>query len=82
MIARIGELEAAISADGLTSTSTSRRGLVRLHPGVVEVRQSRVALARVLSDMGCVTIQRTPVKHTAADRRCRLFRAKVFPDRG
>jgi hypothetical protein len=80
LIARIGELEAAISADGLTSTS--RRGLVRLHPGVVEVRQSRVALARVLSDMGCVTIQRTPVKHRAADRRCRLFRAKVLPDRG
>ena len=80
MIARIGELEAAISADGLTSTS--RRGLVRLHPGVVEVRQSRVALTRVLSDMGCVTIQRTPVKQTAADRRCRLFRAKVLPDRG
>ena len=80
MITRIGEREAAISADGLTSTS--RRGLVRLHPGVVEVRQSRVALARVLSDMGCVTIQRTPVKHTAADRRCRLFRAKVLPDRG
>ena len=51
-------------------------------PGVVEARQSRVALARVLSDMGCVTIQRTPVKHTAADRRCRLFRAKVLPDRG
>jgi len=48
LIARIGELEAAISADGLTSTS--KRGLVRLHPGVVEARQSRVALARVLSD--------------------------------
>ena len=37
---------------------------MRLHPGVAEVRQSRVALTRVLSDMGCVTIQRTPVKHT------------------
>jgi len=55
---------------------------VRLHQGVVEVRQSRVALTRVLSDMGCVTIQRTPVKHKAADRRCRLFRAKLLPDRG
>ena len=55
---------------------------MRLHQGVVEVRQSRVALARVLSDMGCVTIQRTPVKQTAADRRCRLFRAKLLPDRG
>ena len=55
---------------------------MRLHPGVVEVRQSRVALTRVLSDMGCVTIQRTPVKPTAADRRCRLFRAKLLPDRG
>ncbi len=74
MIARIGELEAAISADGLTSTS--RRGLVRLHPAVVEVRQSRLALARLPSDMGCVTIQRTPVKHRAADRRCRLSRPK------
>jgi hypothetical protein len=48
LIARIGELEAAISADGLTSTS--KRGLVRLHPVVVEARQSRVALARVRSD--------------------------------
>lgn len=46
---RIGELEAAISADGLTSTS--KGGLVRLHTGVVEARQSRVALARVLSDI-------------------------------
>ena len=80
MIARIGELEAAISADGFDVDVEARSW--RLHPGVVEVRQSRVALARVLSDMGCVTIQRTPVKHTAADRRCRLFRAKVLPDRG
>lgn len=43
---RVCELETAISRDGMTSTSES--GVVRLHPAVGEVRQSRLALTRVL----------------------------------
>jgi hypothetical protein len=65
---RIVELEAAIS-DGLTSTA--KRGLVRLHPGVVEGRQTRVALARVLSEIQMRDDSKNPVKQRAADHRWR-----------
>lgn len=44
---RIAELEEAIVTEGLTTVT--KTGLVRLHPGVAECRQTRAALARVLA---------------------------------
>ena len=64
---RIAELEKAIEVDGLTSTS--KGGLVRLHPGVVEARQTRTALARVLSEIQMRDDSKNPVKQRAADTR-------------
>jgi hypothetical protein len=63
---RIAELEAAIAADGLTS---SKGGLVRLHPGIVDARQTRTALARVLSEIQMRDDSKNPVKQRPADRR-------------
>ncbi|MET0997056.1 MAG: hypothetical protein ABWY20_24650 [Mycobacterium sp.] len=66
---RVAELEAAIAADGLTSTS--KGGLVRLHPAVAEVRQTRSALARVLSGVQMSDGAKDPVKQAAAQARWR-----------
>lgn len=66
---RIVELEAAITAEGLTSVS--KGGLVRLHPAVAEVRQTRAALARVLSGVQLQDDSRDPVKQKAAQSRWR-----------
>ena len=66
---RIAELEAAITAEGLTSVS--KGGLVRLHPAVVEVRQTRTALARVLASIQMQDDSRDPVKQKAAQSRWR-----------
>ena len=66
---RIVELEAAITAEGLTSVS--KGGLVRLHPAVAEVRQTRGVLARVLSGVQMRDDSRDPVKQRAAESRWR-----------
>lgn len=61
---RIAELEAAIEAQGMTSVS--KGGLVRLHPAVAEVRQTRTALARILSGIQMRDEAKDPVKQRAA----------------
>ena len=66
---RIAQLESVISSDGLTSKS--KGGLVRLHPAVVEVRQTRTALARVLAGIQMQDDSRNPVKQKAAQTRWR-----------
>lgn len=46
---RICELERAVSADGVTLLD--RFGATRLHPALPEIRQSRVAVARLLDQI-------------------------------
>jgi hypothetical protein len=70
---RIVQLEAAIAAEGLTSVS--KGGLVRLHPGVAEVRQTRAALARVLANIQMQDDSRDPLKQKAAQSRWRAHNA-------
>lgn len=70
---RIAQLESVISSDGLTSTS--KGGLVRLHPAVVEARQSRTALARVLANIQMQDDSRDPLKQKAAQSRWRAHNA-------
>ena len=52
-------------------TSTSKGGLGRLHPAVAEVRQTRSALARVLSGVQMSDGAKDPVKQAAAQARRR-----------
>lgn len=66
---RVHELEAAIAEAGLTSTS--KGGLVRLHPAVAEARQTRAALARVLAGIQMRDEVKNPAKQKAADTRWR-----------
>ena len=66
---RVVELEAAIAADGLTAKS--KGGVVRLHPAVVEARQTRAALARVLAGIQMRDEVKNPAKQKAADTRWR-----------
>jgi len=66
---RIVELEFAITAEGLTSKS--KGGIVRLHPAVVEARQTRQALAKVLSGVQMADDSKDPVKQKAAQARWR-----------
>jgi hypothetical protein len=63
------ELEDAIAADGLTSVS--RTGVVHLHPAVSEARQTRAALAKVLSGVQMEDSSKNPVKQQAAQKRWR-----------
>ena len=46
---RIVELDAAVKSDGLMLTSSQG---MRVHPGVAEGRQQRLALARLLVSLG------------------------------
>lgn len=66
---RVAELEQAIERDGLTSRS--KGGLVRVHPAVAEVRQTRAALARVLAGVQMHDDARDPKKQAAAQSRWR-----------
>lgn len=66
---RILELEAAISAEGLTTVSKS--GVVHLHPAVSECRQTRAVLARTLAQIQMADDVRDPVKQKAAQARWR-----------
>lgn len=66
---RIVELEAAIAADGLRHVSES--GMVRLHPAVAEVRQTRTALVRALAGIQMSESVKDPVKQKAAEARWR-----------
>ena len=66
---RVHELEASIAEGGLTSTS--KGGMVRLHPAVPEVRQTRAALARVLAGIQMSEGVKNPAKQKAADTRWR-----------
>ncbi len=66
---RLAELEATIVADGLTVVSKS--GLVHLHPAVSETRQTRAALARVLSGIEMEDSSKDAVKQAAAQTRWR-----------
>ena len=66
---RIVELESAIAADGLTSVS--KTGVVHLHPAVHESRQTRAALARVLSGIQMEDSSKNAVKQAAAQTRWR-----------
>lgn len=66
---RVLELEGSIGDDGLTSMS--KGGIVRLHPAVAEVRQTRAALARVLAGIQMRDEVKNPAKQKAADTRWR-----------
>lgn len=66
---RLSQLEYSISEHGLTSVSKS--GVVHLHPAVAESRQTRAALARVLSGIQMEEDQKNPVKQQAAQTRWR-----------
>jgi hypothetical protein len=66
---RLVELENAIGADGLSTVSKS--GVVHLHPGVAESRQTRAALANVLKSIQMVDDVKDPVKQQAAQSRWR-----------
>ena len=66
---RIVELEALIGAEGLSSTSKS--GVVHLNPAVGEARQTRAALARVISGIQLREDVKDPVKQRAANVRWR-----------
>lgn len=70
---RLAELEAAIKADGLSSTS--KGGIVRLHPAVAEARQTRTSLARVLAGIQMTDDSRDPTKQKAAQSRWRAHNA-------
>lgn len=64
---RIVALERSIAEEGMTSTSPS--GIIRLHPAVGEVRQSRLALARVLRGVQVERDGKDKVKQKAARAR-------------
>lgn len=66
---RVVELESAIAADGLTAKS--KGGVVRLHPAVMEARQTRTALARVLAGIQMRDDAKNPAKQKAAESRWR-----------
>ncbi|OKH66260.1 hypothetical protein EB74_04705 [Mycobacterium sp. SWH-M5] len=67
---RIVELEALIAADGLRHVSDS--GMVRLHPAVAEVRQTRMALTRALAGIQLADEgSKDPAKQRAAQTRWR-----------
>jgi hypothetical protein len=61
---RIVELEALIESEGLSNTSKS--GVVHLNPAVGEARQTRAALARVISGIQLRDDSKDPVKQRAA----------------
>jgi len=66
---RVAQLEDAIAAEGLTTVSKS--GVVHLHPGVAESRQTRAALAKALAGVQTSEGVKDPVKVKAADARWR-----------
>ncbi len=66
---RIVELEAAVAREGMTTVT--KGGLVRLHPAVSEVRQTRQSLARVLAGVQITEGAKDPVKQKAANARWR-----------
>jgi hypothetical protein len=66
---RIVELESLIESEGLSNTSKS--GVVHLNPAVGEARQTRVALARVISQIQLHDDGKDPVKQRAANTRWR-----------
>jgi hypothetical protein len=66
---RIVELEAVIATEGLSKVSKS--GVMRLNPAVGEARQTRAALARVISQIQLHDDGKDPVKQRAANARWR-----------
>jgi hypothetical protein len=60
---RIAELESVIAAEGMNTVSKS--GVVHLNPAVGEARQTRVALARVISQIQLHDDGKDPVKQRA-----------------
>lgn len=66
---RIVELEQLIEREGMSSTSKS--GVVHLNPAVGEARQTRAALARVISGIQLHDDGKDPVKQRAANTRWR-----------
>jgi P27 family predicted phage terminase small subunit len=60
---RIGDLEAQIEADGLTTTGS--RGQVVLHPAVSEVRQWQLTEAKLLGSLDLSPPAETPVQSRA-----------------
>jgi hypothetical protein len=66
---RIVELETVIAGEGMTTVSKS--GVVHLHPAVGEARQTRSALARVISGIQLRDESKDPVKQKAAQSRWR-----------
>lgn len=77
LVNRQAELEALVEADGVRSVSPT--GLIRIHPGVAEIRQTASALARVLSAIGSTDdgpgVRKDPVKVKAATTRWRAHNA-------
>jgi hypothetical protein len=70
---RIVELESLIASAGMSSVSKS--GVVHLNPAVGEARQTRSALARVLSGIQMQRSVKDPVKQKAAATRWRAHNA-------
>jgi hypothetical protein len=66
---RIVELESVIESEGLSITSKS--GVVHLNPAVGEARQTRAALARVISGIQLRDDGKDPTKQRAANARWR-----------
>jgi DnaJ-domain-containing protein 1 len=62
-------LEAVISSEGMSSVSKS--GVVHLNPAVGEARQTRSALARVISGVQLREDVKDPVKQRAAQAKWR-----------
>jgi hypothetical protein len=78
---RIVELESVIAAEGMNTVSKS--GVVHLNPAVGEARQTRVALARVISQIQLHDDGKDPVKQRAASTRWRSHNdAKKRSQRG
>ena len=78
---RIVDLESVITAEGMTTVSKS--GVVHLNPAVGEARQTRAALARVLSGIQMEQSVKNPVKSAAAQSRWRQHNlAKAAPREG
>ncbi len=67
----IAELRERIAAEGLTFKPAAPEGPPRMHPAAAEIRQSRAALARLLSLIQLEESTKNPVKVKAANTRWR-----------
>lgn len=67
----IRDLELRLDVDGLTFAPDKKGGPPRLNPAVAEIRQQRLVLARLLSQISLEESVKNPVKQRAANTRWR-----------